>query len=289
MNLEHLRRFCVIAECQTFGEAAARLNLQQSGISRLVMELESDLGIILFARHSRGISLTAQGDRVYKLAKKLFHEADVIERMIHDDETEIKGDLSILTTPHFGAEWLVPNLKEFLQLYPKVTMKIVLQLDAANLSEHDVGIFTYFPNQPYLIQHPLKQTKTKLYASVEYLKKQGMPQNVADLNNHQFISQCGNQPSQYGSSNWALNVGLQSTTLPRKSYFEVNSLHGLINAACSGYGIVELPEIAVQESMNLIQVLPELEGPEIEVFYTYHENRKESKKIKVLYEYLLSK
>ncbi len=144
------------------------------------------------------------------------------------------------------------------------------------------------PHQPHLIQKHLLTPKIKLFASDAYLKKFGRLKTVDDLNNHRLITYRGNYYTAYGSTNWILNVGIKEGQASRKSYLEIDSLTGMLNSALRGYGIAELPNLPTVLNSGLIEVLPELDGPCVELYYIFPEKRKNSKKINLLFEYLSS-
>jgi DNA-binding transcriptional LysR family regulator len=74
---------------------------------------------------------------------------------------------------------------------------------------------------------------------------------------------------------------------PRKSSIEIDSLQGMINSALAGYGITELPNYSVVLNSELKMVLPEIYGEDIIIYYIFMNNRKNSKKISKLYEFLI--
>ena len=70
---------------------------------------------------------------------------------------------------------------------------------------------------------------------------------------------------------------------------EINSLTGMINGVLAGVGIAELPMFAAVHYPELIQILPEIKGNNLPIYFICHENRKGSKKIQALYDYLFEK
>lgn len=86
-----------------------------------------------------------------------------------------------------------------------------------------------------------------------------------------------------------LNVGRQNSTLPRESYFEIDSLYGMLNSALQGMGITELPDYPNILNSGLVDIFPNLSGPETSMYYVFSERKKSSKKIKLLLKYLQAK
>lgn len=289
LDLSKLRGFYMIAREGNMTRAAEKLNVSQPSLSESIAALEHNLKTKLFERFPRGMRLTAQGEQLYAYASQVMELTDSFEKFFHEKEDEIEGELKIITTPFVGSDWLVPHLKGFLAKHPKISVKVLLRSDNIELSEGDVAICLSRPHQPHLIQTPLFTTYIRLFASKEYLKEFGLPQTVADLDHHRLITYKGNYSSSYGSTNWVLNVGRQEFSLPRKSYFEIDSLHGMINAALQGFGIVELPDHSPILRSGLIEVLPDIQGEKIDMYFIFPEMRKTSKKINLLLKYLANK
>ena len=286
IDLAKLKLFYEIACDGHMTRTAERLRIPQPSLSRSLNQLEDRIQTKLFDRIPSGMRLTTQGERLYVYAKKVFVEHDAFQRQFFDKEGEIEGEIKIVTTAYLGSEWLTPSLKGFLKRYPKIHIQTLIQSEHIYPAEGDIAICTFIQHQPHLIQKPLFTAYTHLFASEAYLKKFGVPQTVEDLDNHQLITYKGNHYSAYGSTNWILNVGNRPGALPRKSYFDIESLHGMLNSALEGYGIVEFPDYSKVLELGLKRVLPELRGPEINIYYVFPQSRQSSKKITLLYEYL---
>lgn len=93
--------------------------------------------------------------------------------------------------------------------------------------------------------------------------------------------------SPYGNANWILYVGRHEQQLPRKSYFEINSISGMFQCALRGHGIATLPSFPSFLSSGLKIVLPQLECPEIQLYYIFHKQRANFKRMDTLYQYLM--
>jgi len=152
-------------------------------------------------------------------------------------------------------------LKVFLDRYPDINIRILLKNENIDLTQGDVAICPLIPHQPHLIQKYLYTARIKLFASQSYLNKFGIPQTIDDLHHHRLIIYRGNYYTTYGSTNWLLNLGIQNGQAPRKSYFEIDSLNGMLNSALQGYGIVELPDMSLILNSGLKEILPEITGP----------------------------
>lgn len=285
IDLTRLRAFHAVAREKNISRAAKVLDMAQSTLSRNIAEFEEEMKAPLITRASRGISLTAQGERVYEFAKKILQESDLFEKSFHEKSDEIEGELIIATTPSVGVDWLVPRMDDFLENNPKLKVKILLRMENINLSDSDVIIRTFIPDHPNLVQILLFTVRMKLFASEKYLKKFGVPLTLQDLDCHRLISE-NEHISSLGNVTWFLRAGLSENQSMRESYLEINSLAGSFQCALQGWGVVTLPDVSPFINSNLIEVLPDIKGPEIPIYYTFLEARLSSKKITQLASYL---
>lgn len=93
-------------------------------------------------------------------------------------------------------------------------------------------------------------------------------------------------PRRVSGANWLLTAG-GDPARPRRPILKVNNIYGILRAVESGLGIASLPDYMVREGGNVVQILPELEGPESEAFFVYHEELRHSKRIAVLRDFLV--
>lgn len=123
VNLRRLRSFLTIADCESFSDAAERLFVSQSAVSRQISLLEEDLGVTLFIRTNRSVKLSPAGAVLYKEAKDLFARIDDIVEKVRSADVGMTGQLKIAYT---GAErGVLPLvLKEFHNRYPDVQLDI---------------------------------------------------------------------------------------------------------------------------------------------------------------------
>ncbi|AIK96997.1 LysR family transcriptional regulator [Candidatus Odyssella acanthamoebae] len=289
IDLAKLRPFYMVAHEGNMTRAAEKLHTNQPNLSVIIRDLEYQLKTKLFERFPKGMRLTSQGERLYIYAKKVLEEHEVFQREFLEKTEEISGNFDIIAFPYVGAEWLVPLLKNFLDLNPHININIRIESEDINpLYYSDVSIGSFIPNQPDLIQKKLLDVYTQFYASKDYLEKFGTPQTPQDLDNHRIITYKNDYFSPARSTNLLTTIGRPPKN-SRHTYFQIDSLHGMINATLWGYGIAELPNYPSIINSELQLVLPEIKGENIPLYFIFHESRKNSKKIKELYNYLLKK
>ena len=290
MDWDKLKIFHAVAEAGSFTNATVNLNLSQSAISRQIQALEHDLKVQLFESHARGLTLTENGEYVFKTAHEVIGKLKEVETSLGDQKNKPTGKLTITTVRSFGTHWLTPRIQEFMRLNPEIEIELVFDDKELDLStrQADIGIFMRRPKQLNYIQKKLVDIKYYVYGSNKYLEKFGMPKTIADLNKHKFISFGKGAPSPVYNPDWALKLGMHDGK-KRKTVMKVNSVMGLLLAVESGVGLAALPEYLVSNSTNVIKVLPKSEGPITEAHFVYPQSLKKVAKVQAFKNFLYSK
>ncbi|MEH6630114.1 MAG: LysR family transcriptional regulator [Halopseudomonas aestusnigri] len=290
MDWDKLRIFHAVAEAGSFTHAGEQLNLSQSAVSRQISALEDSLKVSLFHRHARGLILTEQGELLYRTAHDVFGKLAMTEAQLTESKDRPKGPLKITTTVAFGSTWLAPRLHEFVDLYPEVEVQLILSDKELDLSmrEADVAVRLHPPRQADLIQRHLITAQMHIYASVGYIKKHGMPRSVEEISDHRLVVYGDDTKPPLPDINWLLRVGTDGGT-PRRASMSINNVYAIMKAVKAGAGLGALPDFMTQESSDLVQVLPEVEGPQFDAYFAYAEEMRSSKRISIFRDFLLRK
>jgi DNA-binding transcriptional LysR family regulator len=289
MDWDKLRVFHAVAEAGSFTHAGDTLNLSQSAVSRQISALEEALQVPLFHRHARGLILTEQGEALNRTVREVFAKLAMTEALLTESKEKPAGRLKVTTTVGFGSLWLAPRLQGFLSMYPDVTISLLLddaELDLA-MREADVAIRMHPPKQPDLVQRHLLTWQWHVCASPDYLKQYGVPQRPEELDSHKLILFGSHHPPVM-DVNWLAEAGRRPGS-PRRAVLEVNSIHAVLLAIRAGVGIGAVPDYLIPENQDLVRVLTELKGPKIDVFFVYPEELRNSKRVAVFRDFLLSK
>ena len=290
MDWDKLKIFHAVAEAGSFTSATVTLNLSQSAISRQIQSLEDELKVKLFERHARGLTLTENGEYVYKTAHEVISKLKEVETSLGDQKDKPSGKITITTVRSFGTHWLTPRIQEFMKLNPEIEVELIFDDKELDLStrQADIGIFMRRPKKLNYIQRKLIDINYHIYGSNKYLENYGMPKTLNDLNKHKFISFGKGAPSPVYNPDWALKVGMKDNT-KRKPIMKVNSVMGLLLAVESGVGLAALPDYLVFQSRNLIKVLPKVEGPITEAHFVYPESLRNVARVQAFRNFLYSK
>jgi DNA-binding transcriptional LysR family regulator len=294
LDWDRVRIFRGVAQAGSFTRAADSLGLSQSAISRQIGALEEDLGMPLFHRHARGLVLTEQGEVLLETAHDIATRMAAAESKLAETKETPSGHLRINTTVGFGTVWLTTHLKEFMELYPDITVSLLVfdtELDLS-MREADVAIRLTPPRQPDLVQRKLMTAHTHLYAAPEYLDSAPPLNEPDDLERQRLIVYATEtMPSPVPSLNWVLIAGREpaDSRPPRRAALSINNVYGMLRGAERGLGVASLPDYLCSTSRRLVRVLPQLEGPTFDAYFVYPEEMRASKRVRVFRDFLLRK
>ncbi len=289
MDWDKLRVFHAVAEAGSFTHAGDTLNLSQSAVSRQISALEEALQVPLFHRHARGLILTEQGEQLNRTVREVFAKLAMTEALLTESKERPTGRLKVTTTFGFGVSWLAPRLSRFLDAYPDVTVSLLLDdtdLDLA-MREADVAIRMHPPKQPDLVQRHLLTMEWHIFASAEYLKKHGTPTKVEELDDHRLVL-FGNYRPPVAEIDWLAEAGRRPGS-PRRAALEVNNLQAMLSAIETGIGIGVLPDYMAVGQTGLTRIMNDVKGPNLDVYFVYPEELRNSKRVAVFRDFLLQR
>jgi DNA-binding transcriptional LysR family regulator len=288
LDWDKLRVFYHVAQAKSLSRAAHNLNTSQSSLSRTIQLLEYFLKAQLFNRVPKGLVLTKQGEILFEKTKEMFATLADAKSAIQAESTEPRGSLKVASTVALASLWLVEILPGFLKLHPDIELEIIGHDDNLDVKarETDVAIRPFIEGQPDLVQEYLFSCFLQFYASPEYIEKSGNLKSIHDLDNHRIITFGESMIRPYSDVDWPLRIGTQENHI-RKPYISINSSKGACRLAELGVGIVALSkEFPGIEKLNLINVLPDIKGPTVDLYYVYPTALKKSKRVQALGKYL---
>ncbi|MEN3931271.1 LysR family transcriptional regulator [Microvirga sp. W0021] len=290
MDWDKIRVFYNVAEAGSFTKAGDELGLSQSAISRQISALERHLKAPLFHRHARGLILTEQGDILYRAARDMRMRIETTQARLFETSEKPSGTLKVNTTVTLGSFWLAQRISEFTDLYPDVHIELILTNEELDLSmrEADVAIRMRRPAQPDLIQRRLFTIHYHTYASPDYIKKFGEPKTISDIDEHRLVSFGGDEPSHILAVHWLATAG-RDINNPRPCHLLVNNILALKNAIKTGTGIGALPDYAVGQDPDLVQVLRDVEMPSLDSYLVYAEEMKSVARVQAFRDFLVTK
>lgn len=290
MDWDKLRIFHAVADASSFTHAGEKLNLSQSAVSRQISTLEESLGVPLFYRHARGLMLTEQGETLYRTVHDVLLKLDAVQNKLSESTKSPSGPLKITSTVGLGTAWLAPRLPEFIQLYPEIQPELRLVNEELDLSmrQADCAIRLRRPVQSDLIQRKLFTVHFHIYAAPRYVKRNGQPKSLEDLENHSIITFGADTPGYLSDINWLTTAG-RPANQPLKPVAQVNNLVAMRKLVEAGIGIALFPDYIQEERSGLMQLLSNIELPSMETYFCYPEELRSSARLKVFKDFLVAK
>ena len=290
MDWDKLRVFQAAADAGSFTHAGQVLNLSQSAVSRQISALEQELETSLFHRHARGLILTEQGELLFRTVQDVMLKLDAVRSHLVDSREKPNGELRITTTFGLGTSWLAPRLGEFLELYPDIRLHVILTDEELDLGmrEADIGLRLREPTQPDLIRRRLFTVHYHAYASPGYLKRHGQPRTLDDLAKHRLLGYAGTPSNYLVSMLNSLQVAGRDPKSPRTSNLTFNNMIAIRLAVQNGAGIGVLPDYLAESDSGLVQLLPNVDMPELDCYFVYPEELKSVARVQVLRDFLVA-
>ncbi|MBI1251221.1 MAG: LysR family transcriptional regulator [Alphaproteobacteria bacterium] len=288
MDWGKLKTFHFAAETGSLTAAAERLGVSQSAVSRQIAALEEAIGVPLFQRHARGLLLTGPGMALRELTREMSAAAVIAESTLKDAREKVIGELKVTAPVAFGSTWLAPRLVNFSDAYPETRVHLMLddrEYDLLKL-EAECAVRLWAATHADLIQRKILSVHVSLYASPAYLERHGTPKSVEDLDHHRIIAYQTQGASGMRDLDWALRAGREDAR-QRTPTLEINNVYGMLRAVESGFGIASLPDYMARGSKGVVKVLPDLAGPDFEVFFIYPSDLKRSKRIAAFRQFLI--
>ena len=286
MDWDKLKIFHNVALDLNISEAAHKMNISHSSISRQISSLERELKVSLFRRHARGLTLTEQGKILFKTAHDIFGKIALTEAQLTESKEKPTGSLTIAATVAFGTTWLAPRIVKFSNSYPDIDISIRIENRYTDLAqcEADVALRLREPTQVDLIRFPLYKFQFKIYSSPEYIEKFGIPNDVSELSKHKIIAFGHDIEPSIPDVNCILDLIPKNKKV--KTLF-ISNMYGVMRAIGGGAGIGALPEYMKSSKNNLVPILPDAKTPKAVIYFTYPPELKGSKKIEALRDFLV--
>ena len=239
-RLSEMEAFATVVDQGGFTDAARKLGISKSAISKHVSALEARLGARLLNRTTRRVSPTEIGLAYYDRARRVLTDAGEADALVTSMQSDPSGTLRVSVATDFGVNHLSPILGEFLVQYPEITLCLVLENRFAELISEgfDMAVRIGEMEDSTLRARKLATTAKRIVGAPSYFQKNGRPLKIDDLNDHTLLHE-----SQQASGNvWKLTAPSGETRQVRTSgRLTVNDGRSLLNAAVAGCGIAYLP------------------------------------------------
>lgn len=260
MLLEEMVIFVKVVESGSFSEAARQLGISPSAVSRGVSRLEKGLSVQLLQRTTRKLRLNDCGEEIYKCCRSMVSSAKTVLGMSAKYTQEPEGAVRISATKAVGRFIIHPLIPEFLQLYPKVDVQLVLGDRNGDLIDGNLDLAVHVTDHPPpgLVGRCLLPIRQIICASPDYLVEHGIPRHPQDLERHSCIG----EGEQFQGGRWQFKKGLEMLKVQVPSRYSVNHSEGRLDAVLRHVGITCLPVFTVREELvhrRVVRLLPDWE------------------------------
>lgn len=286
-QLREIEAFVAVAQLGSFVKAADKLGLSKAMVSRHVSELEARLGVRLMQRSTRRLSLSDAGAEYLQRCVQILAELADANAAVSAGAVQAQGLLKITAPVTFGIRHLAPLWGEFLRVHPRVALEVNLNDRVVDLIEegYDLAVRIGQLAPSTLVARRIASARLILCASLRYLKQAAPIRELADLAQHDVIAYSylatGEQWHFSGPE------GARSITVhPR---LRSNSGETCRAAALADQGVVFQPGFLVGEDLKagrLVQILPQYEGPELDISVVYASRQHLSHKVRAMVEFL---
>lgn len=273
-DLNALMIFARVVDAASFSEAARRLGMPISTVSRKVAELEDQLGVRLLERSTRQLRLTDVGAEVLEHAQKSVEVSEAVESVVSNQLAEVKGTLRLSAPPNIADSVLAPLVTAFQASYPHVHVHILVTDRFVDHIAEGIDLVFRVGSlaDSSLVARKVLRYRHQLVASPDYLASRKSPAKPKDLLNHQLLAFSFWTPQ----NSWTFVKGDRKETITFQPYLAMNDYLGLAKALVSGAGIGELPPIVCPEHLEsgaLVEVMPKWRFRAIDVSVVHLSNR----------------
>ncbi|GIX15800.1 MAG: LysR family transcriptional regulator [Paracoccaceae bacterium] len=273
-RLTEMEAFLRVVELGGFTEAARRMGLSKSAVSKHVAALENRLGARLINRTTRRVSPTEIGLAYYDRVARVIAEAAEADAMVGAMQSTPRGELRVSAPVSFGIRRLGPIVADFLLVHPEVSVHLVLDDRFVELAAEGFDVAVRIGRLPdsSLRARRLSETRMLLVAAPAYLDRAGRPRTLDDLARHQLLHY-----SHLSTGNvWRLPApGGQEREIRVGGRLTVNNGDALLAAARRGLGIAMVPCFFLENGAGagLEHVLPEIRPEPVGIWAVYPPGR----------------
>jgi DNA-binding transcriptional LysR family regulator len=283
LDIEELQTFVEVADAGGISPAALRLGVSKSIVSRRLVRLETELGIQLLARSTRGAALTEAGAAFRDYAARACTEIGVAREIILPSG-DLRGRLRVAAPLSFGPTHFAPVLAEMARRHPHLHIQTCYSDRFVDLigEGYDCGIRVGYLQDSNLVARRVGPMYGKLVASPAYIKAHGSPETPDEIAAHQALMQ--------GTETWQFMDGDKIVAVRPQGRFKADNGTALVSAAAAGLGIAYLPDCLTYEHMvsgALVPIMTRYPPPPAAAYVVRPPGQHPAKKIRVLTELLI--
>lgn len=282
-NLSEAEAFLAVADRRGFGAAARELGVTQSTISRRIASLEARIGRRLVERTTRRVALTDAGLTYADELRDILLRLENAEARIQARPAEPEGLLRVTMPTAYGRVCVLPRIAALAERHPRLRFELDLSDRYVDLLDNgfDAAVRLAAPSQSGIDTRRINSFGLHLCASPDYVAKHGLVADPLDLATHDCLAQRTYAPRIDWRLAWqGRTVNIEIT--PRMTVSDMTALRELV---LDGAGVAVLPSYLVAADLAagyLVDALPGLALPNVDVFVAYPRHRSDLSKVAVL-------
>lgn len=290
MNLKTLNAFLVTSELQSFTAASRVLGLTPAAVSKSVGELEQKMGVRLFHRNTRHLSLTEDGKKLVHDISPAVKKLEAVLTQTQSAEHEPSGKLKINLPESFGKKFILPLLPEFLRRFPKIEFDVHLQdkkIDPIH-EGFDVSIGNLDDADSGLIARNLCTIQLVTIARTDYFNGARLPKTPQDLLTHNLIAY--RQLSSGRLVNWRYKLADEHVAIAPVGNLTLSNIEAVASAVRDGLGIgcVGLWHVRADlKNGTVFELLKKFRPDPLTVKIYFSSRDQQPRKVRVFIDYLL--
>ncbi|MBM7044694.1 LysR family transcriptional regulator [Rhizobium lusitanum] len=256
-RFQELNAFIAVAEAGGFTAAARTIGDSQPAISKAIGALEKRLGVMLFNRSTRRVTLTDQGRRYYDRTKPLIDEMQDADSELTNSTLEVSGLIRIAAAGTFGRLHVLPLIPELLSLNPGLQVDIILSDTVRDMVEDriDLAIRVGPVNEPDAVVRRVAVTPLVCVGSRHYFERHGMPKTPAELVEHNCLLYGGITEA----ASWQFVGQKGRFSVPVRGNLFSNSVETIRAAVLAGVGIGLFAKVSLADELQHPDVITILE------------------------------
>lgn len=270
-----MRTVAAVADLGSFTRAAERLGVSRPMASKHVADLESHLGVRLFNRTTRRLSLTDDGAALLETFRQVLDLIDATRQRAQDRAGQPSGLLRISAPMSFGLAYLSPLIVPYLDTHPRARIDLALNDRFVDLVEegYDLAIRIGELSDSSLIATRISDARLHLVASPAYLRSHGSPAGLSEIPRHRCLDYAHGATR----SAWSFQVqGNTAATPPLESVIRCNNGDALVRMAIAGGGLAYQPDFIIADHVRagaLELILPDIATRTLGIYAVYPPGR----------------
>jgi LysR family transcriptional regulator, regulator for bpeEF and oprC len=276
----------------SFTAAAKSLEVSTPAVAQSIRALEQSLGVVLFHRTTRGLSLTADGQRYYEASRKMLADLHDLEQTLGSSrDAKVRGTLRVGMREAIGLNCVMPQIDRFLARFPDVELVTLPARTVQDVDEKklDVAILVGWPTERDLVVRPLAQTRYVVCASPAYWMRAGWPREPEELRDHHCL--LFRSSGEILLDRWIFEKNGDRRTVDVNSRLLSDDRPWLDEAACAGAGVIRLADLTLSRQLSsglLVPALTDWQSLEAPTIYAvYRRSQRQSKLLRVFLEFLV--